>query len=236
MLPSKTPAALNRRALLQLGLAAAGAAALPGCDPRQAMYFLQPGESRVAAPCPSLKGKRVVILTSIAPTAAGEVGIDREITRGLADILRKNVKRIDVVDTSQVAAWVQAKPDWTDPAEAARAFDANIVIFLEIRQFQVDSASSPGLLQGQSSVAIRVIEWDHPKDDKGKPNTTREKESSVLYEGDRETVFPMSGGVPIEAGVGRSSFRNKFVKLVTTEISWTFIGRGSGEDIQDTRM
>jgi hypothetical protein len=229
-------ASLTRRHLLAgtAGIAALGAVA--GCDPRQAMFFLQPHDPRTPAECPSLKGKRVVILTATSAAVMNEVGVDRELASGLAKELRASVKKIDIVDPAKVAAWTTAKPNWTDPAEAARAFEAEIVIFLEINQFEVESPSSPDMFQGRSNISIRVIEWAHPKDDRGKPIETREKESTIVFDGGRETLFPNTGGVPVEAGVGRATFKNKFTKLVIAELSWTFLGRAHGDEIQDTRI
>jgi hypothetical protein len=237
--PSKSNSAAmpsSRRWLLQTAAGALSLAAITGCDPRQAMFFLQPFEPRLPADCPSLKGKRVVILTAAAGSVLNETGIERELANGLAKALRENVKKIDIVDNAKVAAWSQAKKTWTDPSEAAEAFEADTVIFLEIRNFEVDSPTSPELLQGRSTISIRVIDWDYPKDDKGKPINTRPKESTVIYDGDRETVFPTTGSIPLEAGVTRATFKNKFTKLVISELSWHFIGRATGDDVQDTRI
>src|SRR3712207_2559008 len=96
------PHARTRRAALRLagGVAVGlGSIALAGCDPRMALYFLQPFEPKIKAPCPSLKGKRVVILAEAASGARTEfVSIDRELARELAKILKANVKKVDVVD------------------------------------------------------------------------------------------------------------------------------------------
>ncbi len=231
------PLARMRRATALLVLIAASVSAFSGCDPRQAMYFLQPFEPKVAAPCPSLKGKRVVVLTTgVAGLQSEFLTLDRDITRELVKILRENVKKIDVVSPNDVAAWMQAKPTWSDPVEAAKAFDADVVIFLEIRQFQIDDPSSPGMLGGRSSVHIQVTELAHPKDDRGHEILDRPKESEIIYEGDRDTIFPVTGQIPVEAGVSRSAFRNKFVKLVVNELSWHFVDHAPGDNIQDTRF
>src|SRR5690349_24649764 len=102
------------------------------------MYFLQPFEPTVAAQGPSLKGKKVVLIAKSAPGALGAfASLDRDLTREIATILRANIKKIELVDSDRVWAWDQAHPQWTDPSELAEAFDADIVVFLEIQDFRI---------------------------------------------------------------------------------------------------
>ncbi len=229
------PLARMRRAVVGLACLASVTALIAGCDPRQAMYFLQPLEPKIPPPCPPLKGKRVVVLT--ANVAQSDYpAIDREITDKLVPILRKEIKKIDVVDPEKVRDWARTKPSLTDPAEAARAFEADVVIFLEIQQFQVQTPRDLELLQGQSNIHIQVTELDYPKDDRGKPLTDKPKESNVIYEGDRITQFPTTGGRPIESGVSRTTFKNTFMKVVMEELSWHFVDHAAGDDIHNNKI
>ncbi|GIW86723.1 MAG: hypothetical protein KatS3mg108_1047 [Isosphaeraceae bacterium] len=227
----------SRRHFVALMLSAASAPTLAGCDPRQAAYFLQPFEAKIPAPCPSLKGKRVVILTSVGGgLPSDQLSVDREISRRLAAILRDKIKKIDIVNPDEVQTWAQAKPTWTDPADAARAFEADIVIFLEVREFQVQNPSSPGLYEGRSNIHIQVTELAHPTDSRGKPMTDRPKQAQVIHESDRSTVFPITGHIPVEAGISPAVFRNRFLEIVTAELSWEFVEHARGDDIQNTRF
>ncbi|HEU5118156.1 MAG TPA: hypothetical protein VFT74_16160 [Isosphaeraceae bacterium] len=214
-----------------------GLSGLSGCDPRQALFFLQPFEPEVPAPCPSLEGKRVVILTSSVPGLATDyLSLDRDVARELSKALRANVKKIDVVDPSEVFDWQQAKPSWTDPTEAARAFEADVVILLEIRDFQIQSPSSPGLFQGHAETHIQVTELAHPKNDRGKPIKDQPKEEETIYTADQVSQFPVTGHIPVEAGTNAATFRGTFFKLMAKELSWHFISHAPGDDIQDTHI
>ena len=226
---------MHRRTALKLAISAGTFGSLVGCDPRQAMFFLQPFDQKLPAPCPSLKGKRVVVLTTSAASGDG-IGIEQEITRGLCTTLTKEIKKIDLVDPSQVRAWSQAKPTWTDPAEAARAFEADVAIFLEIRNFEMQNPNSPGLFEGHSDTHIRVVELAHPTDAKGRSISERSKEAKIIYEGDRSTNYPVTGHIPIEAGVNATAFKNKFVGIVVQELSWHFVDHAPGDTIQNTRF
>lgn len=224
--------ALTRRATL--GLGAAGLLALLGCDPRQAAYFLQPFEPQVPPACPALKGKRVVLIAKMAQGSGSDfVTLDRDLTRSLATILREKIKKIDLVDPEKTWAWDQAHPNWSDPAELAVAFEADMVVFIEIAHFQIESPSSPGMYEGHASTHMRVFERTHPTDTNGKPMTDLPKECKVIYEGDRESTFPKRGPVPVSSEVTSIVFKNRFLKLVTEEISWHFVEHAHGDEIQD---
>lgn len=228
-----------RRVLLGLTLLLAAPAALAGCDPRQAMFFLQPFDPKIAAPCPpaKMKGKRVVILTTAAPGTMNEyAGIDRDIATELAKTLRKEIKKIDVVDTAKVRDWASSKRSLTDPADAARAFEADIVIFLEIQKFQVQNPIDLAMYQGKSNIRIQVTELSYPKDDRGKEMMDKPKESEVIYEGDRDTEFPVTGGISVDAGTSKAAFKNRFMKVVNDQVSWHFVDHPPGDNIQDTNF
>ena len=225
----------RRAALASLG--SLGLFALSGCDPRQALYFLQPFEPTVKAPGPSLKGKRVVILTKLVPGASNDfAALDRDLARELSSILKSKVKKLDLVDVDKVLAWDRAHPNWSDPAEAGHAFEADMVLFFEIARFQVQSPSSPELFEGRANVHVRVIELKHPEDDRGRPMTEKAREAKIAYDNDRETTFPARGPMPASAGVNAATFKNKFLKLVTTELSWDFVEHATGDGIQETRF
>jgi hypothetical protein len=226
-----------RRTAAATLILAAGLVALVGCDPRPFFYFLQPFEPTIEPPGPSLSGKRVVVLThATAGTQTNFLTLDRELAREFGTILRNKVKKIDLVNQDKVWDWVEGHPNWTDPADAARAFEADMVVFLEIEAFQVQDPHSPGLLEGTARTHIQAITLDYPKNSKGKPVTDQPKESNVAYNEYRDTVFPRRGPIPEGSGVSSGAFKNKFLQVVATEVSWHFIEHAPEDDIQDTRI
>lgn len=235
-----SPRPLVGKRLALIGFLAAslvGALTLPGCDPRTLIYFLQPFEPTIPAPGPTLKSKKVVVLTHAGDSALGEFqSLDRELNRELVRIIRTEVKKVEVIDPDKVSSWVDGHPTWTDPGEVAKAFDADLVIFLEINGFQITDPRSPGLLEGHSEVQIQVIEYDHPKNSKGKVNSSVPKETRKVYEEVWKTVFPVRGPVSVDSGVSPAAFKSKFLKLVATELSWQFIDHRPGDDIQDVKF
>lgn len=234
---SLRPAARTRRTVLasfaSVGLVTLGA----GCDPRALLYFLQPFEPTIQPPCASLKGKKVVVLAHAAAGQGATEGIDRELALELGKALKKSVKKIEVVPPEKVNLWVEAHPGYTDPSEAARAFDADAVVFLEIEKFSIENPSSPDLFQGESKIHVKVFELALPTDEKGNPIEGQPRETLVIHDEYVDTQFPrVQGSIPQSAQVNRNAFRNRFFDVVVAEVSWNFIEHASGDDIQSTQF
>ena len=112
-----------------------------------------------------------------AGTQAEFPGLERDLNREFVANLKKKAKKITVVEPDKVATWVEGHPKWTDPADAARDFEADIVIFLEIEQFQIQAPGDLNVLQGSAKVHIQAFELAPPKNSKGKPIKDQPKES-----------------------------------------------------------
>ena len=229
--------ARTRRSAATILLVAAGLLSLPGCDPRTLFYFLQPNDPSVPAPGPKLDGKRVVVVAHAVSNALGEFqALDREVTREVVSLLRAKAKKIDVVDPDKVWTWVEGHPNWTDPAEIAKGFEADVVVFLEIEAFQIQNPSDLNVFQGTAKTHIQVTEMAHPKNSKGKPILDQPKESHSLYDDYQDTEFPVRGPIPMDSGVSRGAFKSKFLKVVCAEISWHFVDHASDDTIQDVKF
>jgi hypothetical protein len=213
---------------------ALGLMALAGCDPRQALYFLQPYDPTIAPPCPKLKGKRVVLIVKAAPGALNDAPtLDRELAKEVATRLRENVKRIDLVELDKVWAWDQAHPSWTDPAELAEKFEADIVVYFEVSEFQIESPSSPDMFEGRAKVQVRATELAYPKDSRKREMRDQPKKAEIILDESHDSAFPIRGPMPASAEVSRGAFKKKFLRLVATELSWYFIDHAPGDNIQD---
>jgi hypothetical protein len=218
-------------------LASASLMAVTGCDPRALAYFLQPFDPTIEPKGPLLTEKKVVILCNVTSGALAEFpSMERDVPRELASVIRKKVKKVTVVEPDKVATWVEAHPHWTDPADAARDFNADMAIFLEVEQFQIQSPGDLNMVHGESKVHIQVFEMQYPKNSKDKPIKDQPKEAHNIYDEYAETTFPNRGPLPIDSGNSRSAFKNTFLKIVTKEISWHFVEHAADDSIQDSRI
>jgi hypothetical protein len=218
-------------------LVVGGLVATVGCDPRPLFYFLQPFEPTIAPPGPSLQGKKVVVLVHATSGSQAEFPtLERDLNREFVANLKKKTKKITVVDPDKVVTWVEGHPKWTDPADAARDFEADVVIFLELEQFQLQAPGDLNVLQGTAKVHIVAYEMAYPKNSKGRPIKDQPKESHSIYDDYQETTFPIRGPVPVDSGVGRSAFKNKLVQVMGSECSWHFVEHTQDELIQDVKF
>jgi len=209
---------------------------LTGCDPRTIFYFLQPFEPMIPPPGPSIKNKKVVVLATATESTLGMFpGLERDLARQFSNNLKKN-KKTTTVSMDKVDEWLQGHPNWSDPVEAARDFDADMVVVLEIEQFQTRHPGNLNVLEGSARVHIRAFELAHPLNSKGKPILEQEKESSAVYDDYQETTFPIRGPIPMDSGVGESTFKNKLLQVVADECSWHFIEHSQRDVIQDVRF
>jgi hypothetical protein len=222
-------------AVLLLG--AAGLAVVSGCDPRSLAYFLQPNESSIPATAPSLEGKRVLILCNVTSGSLAEFpSLERDLPKDLAAILRTKVKKITVIEPDKVATWVEAHPHWTDPADAARDFDADIAIRLEVEQFRSQTPGDLNMVHGEAKVHITVFEMQYPKNSKDKPIKDQPKEAHEVYDEYAETTFPDRGPLPIDTGTSVARFTHTFLKIVVKEVSWHFVPHREEDSIQNSRI
>ena len=220
-------------------LVAGGLIAISGCDPRSLAYFLQPFESTIEPP-EGLRARGEEGRHPVQRDLGGAGGIPvaraRRPSRSWLEILRKKVKKITIVEPDKVATWVEAHPHWTEPADAARDFDADIAIFLEVEQFQSQSPGDLNMVHGDSKVHIQVFEMEYPKNSKDKPIKDQPKEAHNIYDEYAESTFPNRGPLPIDSGTSRNAFKHTFFKIVVKEISWHFVEHREEDSIQDSRI
>lgn len=238
MTPRTLANARVRLALVAFFMAGGSLLAISGCDPRTLAYFLQPFDASVAPPCEtSFQGKKVVILVRAVADSTGEYSsIERDLSREVATIFRRKIKKVTVVDPDKVATWVEAHPRETDPAEVARDFDADIVVYVEVEQFQTQSPADLNMIHGEAKVHIKAFEMEYPKNSKGWAIKDQPKEAHEIHDDYAEPSFPERGPIPIDNGQSRSKFRITFVKVVAKAISWHFIEHAPDDSIQDSRI
>jgi hypothetical protein len=150
--------------------------------------------------------------------------------------LSKRDKKITIVDPDKVATWTEAHPHWTDPADAARDFNADVAVFLEVEQFQIQSPGDLNMVHGDSKVHIQVFEMQYPKNSKDKPIKDQPKEGHNIYDEYAESTFPNRGPLPIDSGMSRAAFKNTFLKIVAKELSWHFVEHAEDDTIQNSRI
>jgi hypothetical protein len=169
------------------------------------MYVLQ-GGNLVPAECDALRGKRVVVLCR--PPSSHEyrhAGASQAISQRVSELLVENVKGIDVVNPREVDNWID-ESDWGDFRELAEAVRADLVVHIELDEFELYKGKT--LYQGQADVAVSVYDMrDH---------------SRLVWERQiGELLYPTNSGIPAQDKPVQQ-FEREFVEIVADQVAMNF--------------
>ncbi|MEX2142379.1 MAG: hypothetical protein WD894_24130 [Pirellulales bacterium] len=133
--------------LLALALSA-GCSMLPGIA-----WVIDPDD--VDAEFEELSGKRVAVICRATSLEYAHPTVSRDLAVRVAALLRKNVRKVEVVDERELADWVD-KHDWHDYREVGRALKADMVVGIDLERFELSRGST--LLQGHADVRLAVYD------------------------------------------------------------------------------
>jgi hypothetical protein len=133
--------------LLALALSA-GCSMLPAI-----VWVIDPDD--VDAEFEELNGKRVAVICRATSMEYAHPTVSRDLAVRVAALLRKNVRKVEVVDERELADWVD-KHDWHDYREVGRALKADMVVGIDLERFELSRGST--LLQGQADVRLAVYD------------------------------------------------------------------------------
>lgn len=176
--------------------------------------YLWEGGNLDPADCDALQGHRVVVICK--PPASNEyrnAGASRTIAKLVSEKLAKNVKKIDVVNPREVDKWVD-ESDWGDFRELAKAVHADMVVQIELEDFDLFKGKT--LYQGRADVTVAVYDVkDHNK---------------IIW--DRklgELLYPTNSGIPAQDKPVQQ-FEREFVEIVADRVATEFYRHDPHED------
>jgi hypothetical protein len=195
--------------LAGLLLAATALVSTAGCPAMMATgLYVWEGGNLVPAECEALKGERVVVMCR--PPASNEyrhAGASRNISQRVSESLVKHVKGIDVVNPREVDEWVD-ESDWGDFRELAEAVRADMVVHIELDDFDLYKGKT--LYQGRADVTVTVYDM-------------REKANNgeVWTQKLGEVLYPVNSGIPAQDKPPQQ-FEQEFVEIVAQRIATNF--------------
>lgn len=154
-----------------------------------------------------LKDKRVaVVCRSQVDLGFEAAGVDKQLALAVGDLLRKNGRRIKVVDQREVDNWIDENA-WQDFSDIGRALeDCDMVVGIDLLSFSLYQGQT--LYQGNAEVKLIVCDMSHD----GKP----------AWEKSMNTVtYPLNNGRPAQ-DEPPAQFRRKYVDVLAKEISEHF--------------
>jgi hypothetical protein len=117
----------------------------------------------------------------------------------------QNVKGIDVVNPREVDNWVD-ESDWGDFRELAEAVKADMVVHVEMDDFELFKGKT--LYQGRSNVTVSVYDM-------------RERGRLVWEKSLGEILYPLNSGIPAQDKPVQQ-FEREFVSIVAERIAINF--------------
>ncbi len=164
------------------------------------------GGTLAPAACEALRDERVVVVCK--PPSSQEyrhAGASRAIAKRVSEKLAKNVKNIDVVNPREVDNWVD-ESDWGDFRELAKAVHANLVVHVEMDNFELYKGKT--LYQGKAEVTVTVYD-------------VREGKKIVWDSELGEILYPINSGIPAQDKPPQQ-FEREFVEIVADRIATNF--------------
>ncbi|MDR0705787.1 MAG: hypothetical protein LBF88_12495 [Planctomycetaceae bacterium] len=171
-----------------------------GTDVKPKYDLLLKGEKRVAVVCRSMASNPYDVQN--AP---------REIARQISKLIDINVrnKKLKVVEPVKIETWLDnCNNDFDNFLEIGRdkTINADLVIGIEIRGFQIRDPHSPYMVQGKCQVNVKVVDCSN---------------GEVLVSEDVMIIDPPN--LPISGGSGmEAAFRPRFIQVVAEQIAILF--------------
>lgn len=136
------------------------AVAAGGCNLTVPFIFLGEHKKSVPAEFDKLQGRRVAVLVWAQPeTLFDYPHVRLELSAYAADRIRAGVEDCDVVDPYKIEDYLTRNPGATiDPRKIGAQFEADMVVYVELLQFQIRDASSPDLVQARVGASVAVYD------------------------------------------------------------------------------
>ncbi|MGQ9574949.1 MAG: hypothetical protein ACUVUC_06490 [Thermoguttaceae bacterium] len=168
-----------------------------------AVYLIRGND--VPAECKALRDKRVaVVCRPVATLQFRNARADQDLAEQVGNLLRKHVPKIKVIDHRKVYQWLDENT-WDEFTEVGRALGAEMVVGIELDQFEVHKSQT--LLQGRANTTVKVYDC---------------KTGQVVFEKRLPpTVYPPNREVPAwERHEGQ--FRREFLRVLADQIARHF--------------
>lgn len=162
--------------------------------------------------------EKIVAVVCYAPTELkwDFEDIDAEVAKFVS--FRLGEHNIRIVHPDVVRAWLDENPDWEQPEEIGREFEADYVIEVELTAFSLFEKDSTVLFRGRTEAYINVVSMDDTGD------------GDKIYTKELNSVFPTQIPRSIQDG-SYLSFKREYLSRLSEEIGWLFYERYNGDKI-----
>jgi hypothetical protein len=133
-------------------------AGLSGCNLLVPAIFLHPGTKKVPPEFARLTNTKTLVMVWAEPETLYDYPYVRlELSTYISDKIRAGVEGVQVVNARKVEDYIQSHPlQAVDPRTVGQHFEADMVVYVELLEFQIRDPEAPDLLQGKARGAVRV--------------------------------------------------------------------------------
>jgi hypothetical protein len=162
-----------------------------------------------------LRGKKVVVVCRpLSDLKYRDTNVAKDLARQLSLLLKRNVRKIEVIDQRKVAEWTDENT-WDKYTEIGEALGAEMVVGVDLRDFTIYQGQT--LYQGKASVTLAVYDCSHG--------------SQPVFEKELpQTVYPPSTGIPTSEKQ-EAEFRRQFVRVLADQIGRHFYAHDAHADL-----
>ena len=144
--------------------------------------------------------------------------IDQELTKYVTRKMAN--KKIRVIDSDRVYAWMDKHPHWDTPAEIGEAFNTTYVVHIDLKKYTLYEENSANLYRGRAEAMVTVYKME----DDGQGDRIYSK---VIL-----SKFPLQAPKSTSE-VKYSTFRRLYLTRLSEEIGRLFFEWYNGDDILD---
>lgn len=169
--------------------------------------YLWQGGNVIPPQYEELKDERVVVICR--PPSSNEyrhAGASRMIGKRISKLLGENVKKIEVVSSSEVDNWIDEE-DWENFKDLGTAVKATRIVYVELDSFELYKGTT--LYQGDADVKVTVYKKDgHDWEEDWSRNVG-------------QVLFPQHAGIPA-ADKSVNDFQAQYVEVLSTQVATLF--------------
>ncbi len=155
--------------------------AVGGCSWLVPLIFIGEHKEKVPAEFDKLNGqKTAVVVWADQETLFDYPHVRMELSMHISDKMWSAMKNVQLVDSRRIEDYIQKNVDTTiDPADVGREFDCDMVVYVELLDFQIRDREAPDFVRGRIDAAVSVYDLN------ADPDEARRYELD-----DVETIYP----------------------------------------------
>jgi hypothetical protein len=161
------------------------------------------------------KNKRVAVVCRPMVQLQYSAGnVSNELAAELGRLLRSNVKKVHIVEPERIAEWTD-EHDWQDFTEIGQALNADLVVGIDLKQFEIYQGQT--LYQGKGKATVTI--YDIAND------------GEVVFQKNLpQKIYPPNTGIPT-SDKPADEFRRQFIAVFADEIGRSFYGYDPRRDV-----